>query len=88
MGDMADDAFDQILDYQDHCDRILYEQQTIPTIRLCCWCDSPADGQPVTYAGAEHPACVRHSEQYRAPPETDDGAHYQASYAYAAGYPN
>ena len=37
------------------------------TVTLCCWCDQPATGKPVRYAGTDHPACPEHSRLYRAP---------------------
>ena len=35
-----------------------------PTTTLCYWCDEPAIGEPVRYAGTNHPACPVHSAEY------------------------
>ena len=36
----------------------------LPTTTLCSWCDEPATGEPVRYAGTNHPACPVHSAEY------------------------
>jgi len=34
---------------------------------LCCWCDEPATGQPVRYAGVNYPACQNHNAEHNTP---------------------
>jgi len=45
----------------------LFDCLAAAQLPLCCWCDEPANGQPVRYAGLDHPACSQHSAEYRAP---------------------
>ncbi len=40
-------------------------------IPLCCWCDLPATGEPVHFAGHDDPACVEHSRLFRTPESPD-----------------